>query len=209
VSLRVGLTGGIGSGKSTVAAWLAKQGAHLVDTDAIARQLTQAGGAALPQIAATFGADTLDAAGALDRGRMRQVVFADPLARQTLERIIHPLVSQEAETQASLATAEQPVVFDIPLLAESTHWRERLDKILVVDCLCSTQVQRVQARSGWELTQIRQVIAQQANRPHRRSIADAIVYNEGGSIDSILKAINKLWIAGFFTRLGSDPCETM
>lgn len=205
MTLRVGLTGGIGSGKSTVAALLAERGALVVDTDAISRRLTAPGGAALPAIATVFGPEMLDDNGALDRARMRARVFSDPGARQSLERIIHPLVGAEADRQARSARPEQALVFDVPLLAESKHWRDRLDRILVVDCLNSTQLIRVRSRSGWEVGQIRSVITQQANRMHRRRIADAVLHNDGLSRQRLQEDVTKLWEAGFFTQTQAVP----
>jgi dephospho-CoA kinase len=199
MSLRIGLTGGIGSGKSTVSAWLSARGICIVDTDAIARQLTQPGGAALPELIGAFGSDLLDKSGALDRARMRQVVFSNPDARRILEKIIHPLVGQEAERQACQARPEHTVVFDVPLLTESAHWRDKVDKILVVDCLHTTQVARVHARSEWPTAQVWGVIAQQSPRTRRRQIADAVIYNEGLRLEQMHEALQKLWKAGFFT----------
>lgn len=195
--LRVGLTGGIGSGKSTVAAALARRGACVVDTDAIARELTAPGGAALPAIAAEFGPQMLDAAGALDRARMRAEVFGQPEARRRLEAILHPLIGQQAQARAAMAGAGQPVVFDVPLLAESKHWRERIDRVLVVDCDESLQVRRVMQRSGWAEPEVRRVIAQQAPRSARRAIADAVISNgEGvdlGALDAMAGALWRHW----------------
>jgi len=192
--LRVGLTGGIGSGKSTVAAALARRGACIVDTDAIARALTAPGGAALPAIAAEFGAQMLDATGALDRARMRAEVFAEPQARRRLEAILHPLIGQQAQAQAAAAGADRPVVFDVPLLTESKHWRERVDRLLVVDCDEALQLQRVMQRSGWAEPEVRRVIAQQAPRSARRAIADAVISNgEGVDLAALDAMVGALW----------------
>jgi len=129
--LRIGLTGGIGSGKSTVAGLLAAHGAAIIDTDAIARRLTLAGGAAIPALRAEFGDDYIDTNGALDRERMRTLAFGDPAARQRLEGILHPLIGEQTEREAAAAAA--PVkVFDVPLLVESGRWRARVDRVLVV-----------------------------------------------------------------------------
>ena len=189
---RIGLTGGIGSGKSTVAAvWVAK-GATLVDTDAIARSLTEAGGAAMPAVRAEFGEQLVDARGALDRQRMRQLAFDDPSAKRRLEAILHPLIGAEALAQAA-RSANRVIVFDVPLMAESSHWRSRCDRILVVDCNEQTQVDRVMRRAGWPEEQVRRVIAQQAPRPLRRAIADAIIHNDGQCLDGLQAAVHSLW----------------
>jgi dephospho-CoA kinase len=191
--LRVGLTGGIGSGKSTVASALARRGALVVDTDQIARQLTAPGGSALPAIAAAFGAAMIDPAGALDRVRMRAEVFAEPAARLRLEAILHPLIGQQAQTQAARAEPDQPVVFDVPLLTESAHWRQRVDRVLVVDCDESLQVKRVVHRSGWAEAEVLRVIAQQASRSARRAIADAVLLNERLDLSALDEAVGQLW----------------
>jgi dephospho-CoA kinase len=172
----IGLTGGIGSGKSTVAALMVARGAHLVDTDAIARALTAPGGAALPALAAAFGPDLLDADGALDRARMRQLVFGDAAAKLRLEAVLHPMIGAEADAQAARAGG-RTVVFDVPLLAESGRWRRRVDRVLVVDCPEPLQVRRVMQRSGWDADAVRRVIAQQATRAARLTIADAVIHN--------------------------------
>lgn len=191
--LRVGLTGGIGSGKSTVAAALARRGALVVDTDAIARQLTAPGGAALPAIAGAFGAAMIDpATGALDRARMRTEVFASPAAKLRLEAILHPLIGAQALACAAEAGAAQPVVFDVPLLAESAHWRQRVDRVLVVDCDESLQVERVMQRSGWAEAEVRRVLAQQAPRAARRAIADAVLVNQGLDLAALDAAVGRL-----------------
>lgn len=189
--LRIGLTGGIGSGKSTVAASLATLGASVIDTDAIARRLTQPQGAAIAPIAANFGPDFIDEGGALDRARMRERVFADPQSRLRLEGILHPLIREETARQA--AAAGSIVVFDVPLLVESGRWREQVDRVLVVDCEEDTQVARVTARSGWTEQAVRQVIAQQARRSERRACADAIVYNESLSREELSAQVHALW----------------
>lgn len=189
--LRIGLTGGIGSGKSTVATLLQALGAHLVDTDAIARELTLPGGAAIEPIRTAFGADFIDASGALDRARMREHVFADPQARARLEAILHPLIGDECRRRAEGATTT--VVFDVPLLVESRHWRARVDRVLVVDCEEETQVRRVMARSGWTRDAVLAVMAQQATRAARRAAADAVVYNEALSRDALAGELQSLW----------------
>ena len=185
--IRLGLTGGIGSGKSTVAQMLVGHGATLIDADAISRATTASGGAAIGQIAAQFGHDAINADGALKRDVMRQRVFADPGARQQLEAIIHPLVSSESARQIEAARqAGSPwVLFDIPLLVESKRWRQQLDKVLVIDCQVATQISRVTQRSGWTQEAVKKVIALQATRIQRLAAADLVIYNDGLSLDEL------------------------
>lgn len=180
-ALRVGLTGGIGSGKSTVAGMLAERGAAVIDADAISRQATGMGGAAISLVAQQFGADFVTAEGALDRDRMRQLVFSDPGAKQRLEAIIHPLVGAETARQAAQAqhAGHVCIVFDVPLLVESGRWRQQLDQVLVVDCSEETQISRVIARSGWTRQMVEQVIAGQASRSQRLAAADVCIDNDG------------------------------
>lgn len=185
--LHLGLTGGIGSGKSTVALMLAQAGAALVDADAIARQLTDVGGAAMAAIASQFGAELIRADGALNRDAMRARVFNDPQAKKRLEAIIHPLVAQETQRQA-LDAAHQghpTVVFDVPLLVESGRWRAKVDRILVVDCTVETQIQRVCQRNGWTADAVQSIIQQQATRAQRLAAADWVVFNQGLSLDQL------------------------
>ena len=190
--LRIGLTGGIGSGKSTVASMLAELGAVVLDTDAISRELTAPGGAALPAIAALFGTQAIGADGALDRAWMRQRVFADAAARQQLEGILHPMIGIEVQRRSD-AAGDAPRVFDVPLLTESLHWRARVQRVLVVDCSEETQVQRVMQRSQWTEDTVRRVIAQQAPRARRRAIADAVIFNEGLSLEALALQVQALW----------------
>ena len=194
----IGLTGGIGSGKSTAAQGLVALGAHLVDTDAIARALTLPGGAAIPALAADFGADALAADGALDREKMRRLVFADPGAKARLEAMLHPLIGAEASRRAA-ASGGRPVVFDVPLLTESSHWRARVDRVLVIDCDEATQAARVAQRPGWTEEAARRVIAQQAPRAARRASADAVICNEGLTIAQFQAELRALWALWFPT----------
>ncbi len=189
---RIGLTGGIGSGKSTVARTFVDCGAALVDTDAIARALTLPGGAALPALAAAFGADIIGSDGAMDRDRMRALAFADPDAKRRLEAVLHPMIGAEAQRQAT-AAGERCIVFDVPLLTESSHWRDRVERVLVVDCREDTQVQRVMQRSGWAEDAVRRVIAQQAPRARRRAIADAVIHNDGIGAEALAAEVRALW----------------
>jgi dephospho-CoA kinase len=190
--LQLGLTGGIGSGKSTVAAMLVECGAQLVDTDAIARSLTLAGGLAIPALRAEFGIEILGKDGALDRAQMRALAFNDGRAKARLEAILHPLIGQEALRQAAAATA-RVVVFDVPLLTESSPWRQRVARVLVVDCGTQTQVERVVQRPGWSEEAARAVIAQQASREARRAIADAVICNDGLSLQQLRLEVQVLW----------------
>ena len=191
-ALRIGLTGGIGSGKSTVGGLLARHGATLVDTDLIARELTLPGGAAIPAIVTAFGADLIDACGALDRARMRDLVFADASAKRRLEAILHPLIGLETQRQAA-ASAAPVVVFDVPLLVESGRWRALVDKGLVVDCVEATQIERVVARSGWTREAVQAVIDQQASRAQRRAAADAVICNDAIPLAELTAQVGALW----------------
>jgi len=190
---RVGLTGGIGSGKSTVAALLVAEGAVLVDTDAIARRIAQPGGLAMPAIEAAFGRSVIAPDGGLDRAGMRQLVFADNSARKRLESILHPLIGAETERLATAAGPDAVVVFDVPLLVESGRWRAMVDRVLVVDASEETQLRRVMARSGWTDEAVRAVIAQQAARKLRRAAADAVIFNESISLEELGAAVRSLW----------------
>jgi dephospho-CoA kinase len=191
--MRIGLTGGIGSGKSTVAAALVALGAKLVDADAIARAVTQPGGAAIPALEAAFGPSVIAPAGGLDRARVRELVFSDAKAKERLEAILHPLIGAECERQAASAAPGQPVVFDVPLLVESKRWRAIVDRVLVIDASEETQIERVIARSGWEHDVVRAVIAQQAVRADRRTAADAVIHNEGLNPAQLALEVETLW----------------
>lgn len=174
----VGLTGGIGSGKSTVAGMLATLGAHVLDADHIARTLTLPGGAAIPAIRLAFGKRMIAADGALDRDAMRAAVFADPGTRHTLERITHPLIGQ-AISQAIAALPAGTVVLDVPLLVESDRWRTQLAAVIVVDCPVHTQIDRVASRNGWSADTTLAIIRSQASRSARLAAADAVLWNDG------------------------------
>lgn len=174
----VGLTGGIGSGKSTVADLLVELGATLVDTDQIAHRLTAPRGSAMPAIVAAFGPDVIKADGALDRAAMRRLVFADAGARARLESILHPLIRQESTRQCAAARTPY-VVAAVPLLVESGGWKERCDRVLVVDCPPELQIARVVARSGLSETEAAAIVAAQADRATRLAAADDIIVNDG------------------------------
>ena len=193
--LRIGLTGGIGSGKSTVAQLLQARGAAVIDADAIARNVTAAHGAAMPAITRTFGAEFITPDGALDRERMRAHVFSHPQAKQALEAIIHPLVSQETQQQAQAAISKghRTLVFDVPLLVEAgERWRPQVDRILVVDCLEETQIQRVIARNGLSREAVQRILSAQASRVQKLAAADWVIYNDGISLETLGNHVNGL-----------------
>lgn len=179
--LRVGLTGGMGSGKSTVARFLTRRGAYLIDADAISRRTTASGGAAIPGLVQVFGQQVIGSDGALDRVKMRDIAFKDPDARKRLEAIVHPLVkaSMEQATREADALSAPCVVYDIPLLIESTHWRQSLNTVVVVDCTEDTQIDRVCQRNGLSVTEVRAVLAAQAKRSLRLQGADHVIFNDG------------------------------
>ena len=191
---RIGLTGGIGSGKSTVGRVLAACGAVLVDADEIARQLTAPGGAALAGLAKRFGARSIAADGAMDREYMRQLAFGDPAIKQQLEAIIHPLVGQEAlrQSRAAVAAGRACIVLDIPLLVESGRWRQQLDRVLVVDCSEATQIERVMARNGLAREMVEKIMAAQASRSQRLAAADFCIYNDGLSLAALELQVRQL-----------------
>jgi dephospho-CoA kinase len=194
LGLKIGLTGGIGSGKSTVARMLVDLGAHLVDLDAISRQLTAPGGAAIKHIHQHFGPDFVDAQGAMDRTRMREMAFADPHSLARLESILHPLIGQHADLHADKAEPDQTVVYDVPLLAESgDRWTQKVDHVLVVDCSPDTQIARVMARSGWTREAVEKVLAQQATRAQRLAVADHVIVNDGLSMDELRAEVTNVW----------------
>jgi dephospho-CoA kinase len=188
---RIGLTGGIGSGKSTVGARLQALGAELIDADAISRQSTAAGGAAIDAIRSAFGDGFIDSHGALDRAAMRERVFQDTTARQRLEAIVHPIVAEGIAARVRDSRAPC-IVFDVPLLVESPRWRVQLDRVLVVDCSEATQVRRVRARSGWDDATIHAVMAQQASRARRLSAADTVLFNDEDDLDRLHADIDRL-----------------
>ena len=177
---KLGLTGGIGSGKTYVANLLAGWGASVIDTDQIAHALTAPEGLAIAPIRAAFGSDVIGPEGALDRARMRELVFSNPTERVTLEGILHPLIAQEILVQAKAATGLY-AVFVVPLLVESGRWRDRIDRLCVVDCDEATQIARVQARSGIPTDTIRRILDAQATRAQRLAVADDIIVNSAST----------------------------
>jgi dephospho-CoA kinase len=189
VSFVVGLTGGIGSGKSAASEEFGRLGATIVDTDVIAHELTATGGAALPEIEKRFGAEFL-AGGAMDRKRMRERVFADPAAKRTLEDILHPMIREESRRRIAGATGPY-VVHVVPLLVESPDYRRRVDRVLVVDVPEDVQVARVGARSRLAEDEVRAIMHTQASRAERLAAADDVIDN-AGSPESLRKQVAAL-----------------
>ncbi|MFC7299201.1 dephospho-CoA kinase [Herminiimonas aquatilis] len=192
----VGLTGGIGSGKSTVADLFAAHGAAVIDTDLIAHQLTAAGGAAIAQIGLAFGADFIAPDGAMDRVKMREAVFADPRERKRLEAILHPLI--RAQTEHAAAQAKGPyILVVIPLLVESGLWKQRLSRVLAIDCSEEMQIRRVMQRNNLTAAQVRAIIATQASRASRLAAADDVILNDGDAtaLGPQVKRLHDLYIS--------------
>jgi dephospho-CoA kinase len=187
----VGLTGGIGSGKSTVADLFAAQGAALVDTDLIAHQLTAPKGLAIPHIRTMFGDDYLTAEGAMDRQKMRAAVFADPASKAKLEAILHPLIRTESERAASEAPGPY-VMIVVPLLVESGVWQQRVSRVLVVDCPEEVQIRRVMQRNGFSEEQVRAIMATQAPRAERLAVADDVILNDGHDPSGLVAQVSTL-----------------
>ncbi len=193
--LRIGVTGGIGSGKSTVVEMFACRGAAVIDSDAIARELTAANGSAIGAIRAAFGAQVLDEHGALDRARMRSLVFSDPVERARLEAILHPRIRDRCLELARQREATAPLlIFDVPLLVEAVQVRQALglDRVLVVDCPPALQLAHARSRGTMPEEQIRAVVATQARRWQRLDIADDVVVN-AGSLDALRVRVAQLW----------------
>ena len=186
----VGLTGGIGSGKSLVADQFATLGAAVIDTDLIAHQLTGAGGAAMPAIRETFGDSFLTSEGALDRAAMRTHVFSDPAARKQLEAILHPMIAMQTRAQAQAATGDY-LMFVVPLLTESGKWKNRVDRVLVVDCPESLQISRVMQRNQLSADTVQAIMNTQATRAARLAIADDVIVNDG-SLAIVTDAVLRL-----------------
>jgi dephospho-CoA kinase len=187
----IGLTGGIGSGKTTVANLFSTMGAAVIDTDQIAHQLTGAGGIALPAIREQFGDRFIADDGTMDRTKMREFVFSNPTARKHLESILHPLIRSETERAAKLATGTY-LMFVVPLLVESPEWQKQVTRILVVDCPEDLQVKRVVQRNGLPESQVRAIIATQATRQARCAAADDIILNHGDTAESLVPEISRL-----------------
>ena len=192
--LRLGLTGGIGSGKSTVAALLERSGAAVIDADAIARELTATAGLAMPAIVAAFGAEFMTPEGALEREKMRTLAYADANAKQKLEAILHPLIRQETLRLSELAAAKKRkcIVFDVPLLVESATWRRQVDQVLVVDSTPEVQISRVMARSHLSRAEVEKIISSQASRERRLGAADIVIFNVGLSLEALADEVRQI-----------------
>ncbi len=189
-AFRVGLTGGIGCGKSTVADQFGARGAAIVDTDLIAHALTGPAGAAMPAIITAFGPELASADGALERTRMRNLIYADPVAKRRLEAILHPMIRAETERQAGAAHAPY-VMLVVPLLVESGGWRDRVARVAVIDCPEEVQIARVMARNGLSREQVCAIMATQTTRAARRAAADDIIDN-AGSLAALAPQIDRL-----------------
>jgi dephospho-CoA kinase len=186
----VGLTGGIGCGKSTVADLFAERGAAIIDTDLLAHQLTAPGGTAIPAIRAAFGPDYLTPAGAMDRARMRERVFTNPAEKHKLEAILHPLIRSETE-KATLAARGAYLIYVVPLLIESASWKSRVARVLVIDCPETLQIERVMRRSGLSEGQVRAIMATQVSRPTRLAAADDVIVN-AADLTALIAQVDQL-----------------
>ena len=186
----VGLTGGIGSGKSAAADEFVRLGATVVDTDAIAHELTAAGGAAIPSLRGLFGPAYFDASGAMDRAKVRATVFADPSAKKNLEALLHPMIRAESERRIA-ASAGPYVIYVVPLLIESGNYRERVQRVAVVDCPEDVQLERVRRRSRLGEDEVRRIIASQVPRAQRRAAADDVIDNSS-TVDALHKQVRDL-----------------
>lgn len=187
----VGLTGGIGSGKSTVADLFAKRGVTLVDTDVIAHSITAPHGLAMPSIATEFGPSFVAANGSLDRARMRALVFSDETARKRLEAITHPLIRAETERQREAACGPYVIVV-VPLLVESGSWKTRVNRVLTVDCSVETQIDRVMRRNAFTREQVLAIIARQATREARLAAADDVIDNDNRPLEALDVDVDQL-----------------
>ena len=187
----IGLTGGIGSGKTTVADMFAARGASLVDTDLIAHRITAPGGLAMPAIEHAFGPDFVAADGSLDRARMRALIFSDDDARRRLEAITHPLIRAQTDREARAAQGPY-VMFVVPLLVESGNWKTRSNRVLVVDCPVETQIARVMRRNGFTREQVEAIIARQATREARLAAADDVIVNDAATPAELAAQVDAL-----------------
>jgi dephospho-CoA kinase len=196
----IGLTGGIGSGKSTVADMFAARGASIVDTDLIAHSMTAPGGPAMPAILREFGPEFADTDGAMDRARMRALVFSDAGAKARLEAILHPRIRDAALAAGAAATGSY-VIYAVPLLIESGTWRARVTRLLAVDCAEEVQIARVMARNNLPEAQVRAIMAAQVSRAQRLAAADDVIVNNAG-IDDLKAQVERLH--AFYLQIRSE-----
>lgn len=191
----IGITGGIGSGKSTVTQMWVRCGAQAIDADQLSRQLTQTGGAAIPHIRAAFGDLAIGEDGAMDRARMREWVFSSPELKAKLESILHPMIGEESRRLTELARQNgTPIlVHDIPLLVETGSKKRQLDRILVVDCSLETQLSRVMARSAMSKEEVLKIIHAQAKREERLAVADWVILNDHKSLSELELEVKALY----------------
>jgi dephospho-CoA kinase len=207
--LHIGLTGGIGCGKTTVANMFAALGASIVDTDLIAHSMTVAGGPAMAAIRAEFGGAYLTPDGALDRAAMRALVFADPGAKRRLEAILHPLIRAAAEAEAQTAQGAY-VIFVVPLLIESGNWHGRVARVLAIDCPEALQISRVMARNGLQEAQVKAIMAAQVTRQQRLAAADDVIVNDDGiaALAPQVEALHRVYMA-ISARMTRIPMERL
>ena len=186
---RIGLTGGIGSGKSTFGAMLAARGFALIDADAVSRELTGVGGLAIAKVREAFGDSSIALDGSMYRNQMRTLVFSQPEAKALLETILHPLIRASiAEKLTAIKDKGEPLaILDIPLLVESSQWQGQLDGIIVVDCSEGRQLSRVMARNGWTQAQTKAVMAAQASRQERLAAANWVIDNDSDDLSALQK----------------------
>jgi dephospho-CoA kinase len=205
----VGLTGGIGCGKTTVANLFADRGASVIDTDEIAHALTAPGGAAMPALVAEFGPNYATPDGALDRARMRELVFASPGARARLEAILHPRIRDATAAAAAIATGPY-VIYVVPLLIESGTWRERVGRVLAIDCPEELQIARVMARSALQEAQVRAIMAAQVTREQRLAAADDVILNDAG-LEALIPQVDRLhaFYLSQAERMATIPMERL
>ena len=197
---RLGLTGGIGSGKSTVASMFTATGAVVIDADAVSRSLTAPQGKAIEAIKLAFGITIISADGSLDRQRMRDLVFTNASAKKRLESIMHPLIKHEIQLQdqALAKVGVNVIVYDVPLLVESSNWRPMLNQVLVIDCLEITQIKRVMVRNTLKQEDVEKIIANQASRKIRNSAADIVIFNYSITVEQLLEQVKQ--VAQHFKR---------
>lgn len=198
----VGLTGGIGSGKSTVADMFAALGVRIIDTDLISHQLTQAGGEAIPALRNTFGAHIINAQGALDRSRMRELVFSNPDDKKRLEAILHPLIFAHTKQQAASPTDAPYTLIVVPLLFESGRYADWLQRVITVDCPEKSQIARTTQRSKLDEPAVRAIMAQQLSREERLALSDEAILNNAGPDDL------KKQVVGIHHRLSALAAES-